>query len=87
MPNEMGIVVLPDGCWVALYRNQFFRDDSGSSGLFMYRSFSHDQGKTWTAGRQVFPFDGYVTAKLLPDGALLVIGDDGCGVFYAVSND
>jgi len=86
MPSEMGIVVLPDGRWVALYRDQFRREDHGSTGLFVYRSYSHDGGRTWTVGHQMFPNMGYTTARLLPDGALMVIGHSHQGLLYAVSN-
>jgi len=87
LPSEMGIVVLPDGRWVALYRNQFQREDHNSTDIFVYRSYSHDRGKTWTVGHQVFPDMGYTGARLLPDGALMVMGHSYQGLLYAVSND
>ena len=86
MPSEMGIVVLPDDRWVALHRNQFLRDDPGvgaNGGL--WRSYSYDHGATWTVSHRIFPTMGYTTAKLLPDGALIVIGHG--PLYYAVSNN
>jgi hypothetical protein len=85
-PGEMSIVVLPDGRWVALYRNQFTRDDYNSTGVFLYRSYSYDQGKNWTVGQQIFPNAGCATSALLPDGALLVVMTAWGGAHYAVSN-
>ena len=85
LPSEMAIVVLPDGRWVALYRNQFTRDDTGVGGNGgLWRSYSLDQGATWTVGHYIFPTMGYTTARLLPDGALIVMGHG--PLFYAVSN-
>jgi len=86
MPNEMGIVELPDGRWVALYRNQFQRNDYNSTGVFLFRSYSRDRGRTWTTGEQIFPNMGYTVATLLPDGALMVIGHCLSGILYAVSS-
>ena len=86
-PNEMGIVELPDGRWVAIYRDQLNRDDHNSMGVFLYRSYSHDRGRTWTVGQQIFLSMGYTTAALLPDGALMVIGHSVMGMLYAVSNN
>ena len=51
----------------------------------MYRSYSFDQGKTWTTGHQIFPNMGYTTAALLPDGALMFVGHN--PIYYAVSNN
>ena len=84
----MGIVELPDGRWVAVYREQFDRDDrTNSMGLFLFRSFSHDRGRTWATGEQIFPNMGCTTATLLPDGALMVMGHTYQGVLYAVSTN
>ena len=86
-PQEGGIAILPDGRWVAFYRQGFHQSgESGGSGLYLYRSFSYDQGATWTVGHQLFPYmAAYATPKVLPDGALMVMGH-GWNEF-AVSND
>ena len=86
-PNEMHIIDLPDGRWLGLYRQQFFRDDYNSTGIFVYRTYSHDQGRTWTPGEQIFPNMAYTTTTLLPDGAVLLVGASYQGNLYAVSNN
>ncbi len=86
-PNEMHIIDLPDGRWLALYRQQFFRDDYNSMGIFVYRAYSHDKGRTWTPGEQIFPNMAYTSATLLPDGAVLLVGAAYQGNIYAVSNN
>jgi hypothetical protein len=86
MPSEMSIVELADGRWVAIYRNQFHRDDHNSGGTYMYRAYSNDQGKTWTTGQQIFASAGYTVAGLLPDGALIVVCNSS-HIVYRVSNN
>ena len=87
LPNEMAILELSDGRWVAFYRDQFTRADHNSTGIFLYRSYSHDRGRTWSVGQQIFPNMGYTSATVLSDGAVLVVGHSARGNVYAVSND
>ena len=49
LPNEMGIVELNDGRWLAIYRNQLTRDDYNSMATFLYRSYSSDGGRMRSA--------------------------------------
>ena len=70
--SELDIQPLPDGWLFALSRTEYtYKGLKGIGGL-VSRSYSSDQGRSWSMPQEVFSSGGQQTLLRLPDGSMLV---------------
>lgn len=85
-PNEMTILPLPSGRWLALFRMNWI-EPSNFPSVMLCRPISLDRGRAWSTPQLVLGATGYVCAQQLPDGGVMVSGSGAFGTRYLVSYD